>query len=425
MGKEKISIEADASRKQILLYGFDSLAVDNQFTPLEAPSTIWSRASLSTEFKSHHKDSTAFNHVVDAQINWLGNDSKSHERSIQVNAEGFTHVGDWRAELDAGVQLDAYGIDTAQTLNQAIVTFDPSVSSHHGPLSVQVGLGLAIDSDQPTRDNLGDAFHLYPRAEFSVNLLRDLFVPYARLGGEINANNFQSLTALNPFYVPTQLQSEVLINDQPVIFEGFRSTNKRLALTGGIRGTVTKSFKFHAYFNTAEFEDYALFKPGFDSDSTGLTEFTLAYDTLSIRTLGGEAELNLGDSWKFSGGVQLLRYSLPTEDRPWNLPNVKWQASASYALIEGLSLTAKANYVGERYSIVRSDQYGDVTPLDNGNFELRLPGVLDLNLTTNYRYNNRLGGWLTFANLTNAKYAVWGGFPVQGFQVLAGVHYAF
>ena len=152
LGKEKISIEADASRKQILLYGFDSLAVDNQFTPLEAPSTIWSRASLSTEFKSHHKDSTAFNHVVDAQINWLGNHSKSHERSIKVNAEGFTHVGDWRAELDAGVQLDAYGIDTAQTLNQAIVTFDPSVSSHHGPLSVQVGLGLAIDSDQPTRD---------------------------------------------------------------------------------------------------------------------------------------------------------------------------------------------------------------------------------------------------------------------------------
>ena len=94
-------------------------------------------------------------------------------------------------------------------------------------------------------------------------------------------------------------------------------------------------------------------------------------------------------------------------------------------MIEGLSLTAKANYVGERYSIVRSDQYGDVTPLDNGNFELRLPGVLDLNLTTNYRYNNRLGGWLTLANLTNAKYAVWGGFPVQGFQVFAGVHYAF
>ena len=63
--------------------------------------------------------------------------------------------------------------------------------------------------------------------------------------------------------------------------------------------------------------------------------------------------------------------------------------------------------------------------MDNGNYELRLPGYLDLNVTGNYTYNDRLGGWLTFANVANAKYAEWGGFPVQGFQVLAGVHYAF
>ena len=184
-----------------------------------------------------------------------------------MNAQGFSHVRGWRAQLDARVQLDSYGIDTAQFLNQAIVTIDPSLSTQQGSFSVKLGLGMAIDSDQPTRDNLGDAFHLYPRAELSVNLLRDLFVPYARLGGGLQANNFGSLTEANPFFVPTQLQSEVLINDQPVIFEGFRSTNKRLALTGGIRGTITESFRFHAYFNTAEYEDYALFKPGFDSDS--------------------------------------------------------------------------------------------------------------------------------------------------------------
>ena len=53
---------------------------------------------------------------------------------------------------------------------------------------------VAIDADQPTRDGLGDAFHLYPRAEISVNLLRNLFIPYARLGGELMANNFHSLT---------------------------------------------------------------------------------------------------------------------------------------------------------------------------------------------------------------------------------------
>jgi hypothetical protein len=56
---------------------------------------------------------------------------------------------------------------------------------------------------------------------------------------------------------------------------------------------------------------------------------------------------------------------------------------------------------------------------------MRLPAYLDLNLRADYRYNDRMGAWLTLANLTNAKYAVWGGSPVQGFQALAGVHYAF
>ena len=39
--------------------------------------------------------------------------------------------------------------------------------------------------------------------------------------------------------------------------------------------------------------------------TVGLTEFTLTYDTLTIRTLGGEAEFDLGDEWKFTGGLKL------------------------------------------------------------------------------------------------------------------------
>ena len=232
LGKEKISIEADVSRNQILLYGFDTLAVDNQLTPSAAPSTIWSQARISTEFKSHHKDSTAFNHVVGARINWLGNDINSHERSLQVNAQGFSHVRGWRAQLDARVQLDSYGIDTAQFLNQAIVTIDPSLSTQQGSFSVKLGLGMAIDSDQPTRDNLGDAFHLYPRAELSVNLLRDLFVPYARLGGGLQANNFGSLTEANPFSCRLNCNLKFSSMTNPSFLKDFEARTSDLLLQG-------------------------------------------------------------------------------------------------------------------------------------------------------------------------------------------------
>lgn len=425
VGKEKVSVQGNVGRSQVLLYGFDSLAVDSALTPMDAPAVIWTHASATANFKSHNKDSTAFNHEANVHMGWLGNDRGAHERHLKFDATGSTHFNGLKAQFDLDVQLDRFGVDTSQSFNQAIVAFEPSVSTQRGPLTARAGLGVAIDADQPTRDNLGDSFHLYPRAEVSVNVLRNLFVPYAQIGGGLQANNFHTLTRSNPFYAPTSLTSTVLINEQPVTFDGFRSTNKRFALAAGVRGTVTQVFRFHGYFSTANHEDFVLFRPSFAGDTASFGEFNAVYDTVSVRTLGGEAEFDLGSSWSFSGGLQLHRYTLPTEDRPWNLPNMTWNASATYRLIDGLSITANAQYIGERYSITRSANYGDTTPLDNGNYELRLPGYLDLNVTGNYTYNDRLGGWLTFANVANAKYAEWGGFPVQGFQVLAGVHYAF
>ena len=160
-------------------------------------------------------------------------------------------------------------------------------------------------------------------------------------------------------------------------------------------------------------------------DSTTIATFEAVYDTLSIRTLGGEAEFDFGSDWSFAGGVKFLKYNTRSELRAWNLPRATWNAKATYSLIEGLDLTAAVTYIGERFSILTDGDYGDTQPLDNGTYELSLPGYLDLNFSANYTYNDRIGGWLTLANIANAQYAEWGGFPVQGFQVLAGVHYAF
>ena len=419
VGKEKMSFEASAGSEQVLMYGFDSLQVDSALTPADAPVVMWSHATLGASFKSHKNRDRELNHEIDATLGWLSNDRGAHERSVSLNATLDKAFGEARGQLDVEVQLDEYGAGADVTSNQAIVVVEPSVSTQKGAIHAKAGLGLAIDADQPTRDGLGDAFHLYPRAEVSVNLLRNLFVPYGKIGGDLSANNFHSLTRQNPFYAPSDLGLE-----SPN--QGFRSTNKRLALAGGIRGTVTEAFRFHGYFSTASHEDYALFRPAASTvDSVTLATFDVVYDTLAIRTLGGEAEFDLGSDWSFAGGVKFLKYNTRSELRAWNLPRTTWNARATYALIEGLDLTATVTYIGERFSILRETGYGDTQPLEDGTFELALPGYLDLNITANYTYNDRLGGWLTLANLANAKYAEWGGFPVQGFQALAGVHYAF
>ena len=419
VGKEKMSFDASAGSERVLMYGFDSLQVDSALTPIDAPSVMWSHATLGASFKSHKKRDKEMNHEIDATLGWLRNERGTHERSFGLSATLDKALGEVRGQFDVDVQLDEYGATEDVSSNQAIVVVEPSVSTRKGALNAKAGLGLAIDADQPTRDGLGDAFHLYPRAEVSLSLLRNLFVPYGKIGGDLTANNFHSLTQQNPFYAPSTLGPEIPS-------QGFRSTNKRLALSGGIRGTVTDAFRFHGYFSTASHEDYVLFRLATSTvDSVTINTFEAVYDTLAIRTLGGEAEFDLGSDWSFAGGVKFLKYDTRSELRAWNLPRATWNARATYSLIDGLDLSTSLAYIGERFSILNDSAYGDTQPLDDGAYELSLPGFLDVNFTADYTYNDRLGAWLTLANLANAKYAEWGGFPVQGFQALAGVHYAF
>jgi hypothetical protein len=259
-----------------------------------------------------------------------------------------------------------------------------------------------------------------------VNLFRNLFVPYAKVGGGLLANNLHDVLELNPFFAPDHLDSPVVLNGQTIQASGFRCTNKRLAFSGGVRGTVTEHFRFHGHASSAQHEDFLLFKPTtVNRDTTSYATFDAVYDTVNVRTLGGEVGLSLGERFDLTGSLTLNSYKLRNEDQAWHLPTLLWDAAVSYQVIEGLAIQADVHYVGERYALSKDPNYGNPEPLDNGNYQLALPGYFDVNLTTNYRYNDRLGAWLTLANLANTKYSVWGGHPVQGFQVLGGVQYAF
>ena len=424
VGQEKISFSAHLGQQRTRMFGFDSVFVDS--TSMDATALRWRQAGATLGLKSHRKDSTSFNHVFNSTFDYLTNNQGLAERHLLGELNLHRHV--WGKRLDIGIeaQLDRTQLDTSRAYNQAIVKLNPRLSTEKGPWRAALGLGVALDADQPTRDEIGDVLHVYPRAEVSVNLFRNLFVPYAKVGGNLMANNLHHVLELNPFFAPDQLDSPVVFNGQTIQASGFRSTNKRLAFSGGVRGTVTQQFRFHGHVSSAQHEDFLLFRPtAVNRDTASYTTFEAVYDTVNVRTLGGEVGLSLGERFDLKGSLTLNSYKLRNEDQAWHLPTLLWDAAVAYQVIEGLAVQADVQYVGERYALSQDPNYGNPEPLDNGNYQLALPGYFDVNLTTNYRYNDRLGAWLTLANLANTKYSVWGGHPVQGFQVLGGVQYAF
>ncbi len=428
LGKEKVDAQATFGSDKVLLYGLDSAFADTAFAPLEASFVRWNSLDTRLHLKSHAKDSTALNHEVGVRFGALTNSWGARETTVRTDLSAHTYRGAERLTLEVGFQLDNYGVDTTAMQSQAIVRVMPGIETRRGPLTASAGVRLAIDGDAPTRTDVGQSLFLYPHAEVRVNLLRNLFVPYAKLGGDLHANSFHDLRGVNPFFAPTSLaNTSYKWDDQTDLLDtlhldGFRSTNKRLALAAGVRGTVTQVFRFHAYASTAQYEDMLLFQP-MVMDS--VTEYVAVYDTVSVQTLGGEAEFHLGTAWSFRGGMAVHAYTLRHEDRPWHLPSLEWNAAVTYRLIDGLTLGVDAQFLGERFAITNNASYAETTALGNNLYELRLPAFVDLNLRADYRYNDRMGAWLTLANVTNSKYALWGGSPVQGFQALAGVNFAF
>ena len=97
------------------------------------------------------------------------------------------------------------------------------------------------------------------------------------------------------------------------------------------------------YLNTAQYEDLQLFRNVLDANGTN--EFQAFYETVGIRTLGGEAEFDLGTLWKFQGGIEFYGYNMAEsseDERPWNMPTNRWNASATYQVIDGLNVSADA-----------------------------------------------------------------------------------
>lgn len=424
VGQEKISFSTNVGQHKTRMFGFDSVFVDSM--SMDATALRWRQAGAALQLKSHQKDSTSFNHVFSSTFDYLTNNQGLAERHLRGELDLHRHMGGKRLDIGIEAQLDRTQLDTSRAYNQAIVQLNPKLSTERGPWRAAVGLGVALDADQPTRDEIGDVVHVYPRAEVSVNMFRNLFVPYAKVGGDLLANNLHDVLELNPFFAPDHLDSPVVFNGQTIQATGFRSTNRRFAFSGGLRGTVTEHFRFHGHASSAQHEDLLLFKPTtVTRDTASYASFEAVYDTVNVRTLGGEVGLTVGERLDLTGSLTLTSYKLRNEDQAWHLPSLLWDAAVSYQVIEGLEVQADVQYVGERYALSKDPDYGNPEPLDNGNFQLALPGYFDVNLTTNYRYNDRLGAWLTFANLANAKYSVWGGHPVQGFQVLGGVQYAF
>ena len=102
---------------------------------------------------------------------------------------------------------------------------------------------------------------------------------------------------------------------------------------------------------------------------------------------------------------------MDTATRAWQKPELTYQLKLSYHVLENMKVTGLLLGQSKMYALYQGEKTVDAW--------------MDFNLMIDYHLSKNLGVYLNFNNIFSNEYQLWYGYPVQGFGVMGGVHFAF
>lgn len=353
----------------------------------------------------NHPDTLKFDQGIEHNIKISSDMHKYFENNLIFleTSLDFNHYNAFNrygcAECDEERKTDVY--------NNAVLKINPYLLTFKGPFSLRFGGG--VDINIPNMETGNGQFVFYPDVEGSIGMFDKSINIYAGANGGIKRNSFRNLTRENPFI----LSSVKLLNKR-----------ENINVYGGLRGRFSSKMAFNLYGQFSKIENYALFVQ--DTTYSYNNRFDVVYDTLQISKLG--AQLTYDDKKlrvNLSGDYFL--YGDNSYGYHWNLPDYKFMLSTMYNLEDKIMVNLDVFVEGGRTAAgyVQNQDYG-ITPETIEGYQAINTGVFtDVNLGVEYRYTNRLSGFVNFNNILSQKYQRWYNYPNQGINILGGISYSF
>jgi outer membrane receptor for ferric coprogen and ferric-rhodotorulic acid len=233
-----------------------------------------------------------------------------------------------------------------------------------------------------------------------ASLLEEMLVVYAGLGGGLERNSYESLSEENPY-----INSVLPLN----------YTNNKFEAYGGVKGRVKEVADYDLNITYRSIEDMHVFVN--DTSTILGNTFNLVYDDANLFRFNGELGFRSRSDFGLLLGVTYNAYAMDKEEKAWHKPALELSLETYYIVKE--KLTLKANITS------RSGVYARTFD-DNGTLQAKqLDGWFDIGLGGEYQINKQFSAFINFNNLLNNDYMRWYNYPVQKFNVLAGVGFSF
>jgi hypothetical protein len=396
----------------------DDNAIRNQF------KQYYQRIDAGAGLKSFYTDSTSLNHQISINYNrWSDRNGANSEHNILLNGDVSRYFGDHR--LSVGVLGDMNlvnysdsfiyqptGLIDQQPLN-IIAGVKPIMVSTWKKLRIEYGANIQVEITET-----GTTPRIYPHAYGKYNLVKDVIIPYAGITGGLKRNNLNNFSEENPF-----------------IWAGrtaLKNTDEVIRFYGGFRGAISDQLTYNIqaakYFerDAPLYVNYNASQYNQGKSRFGENYFIVNYDTLEVFQISGELMYRVADKLQVVGSGSYRSYQTTVEFEAWQRPAIEAGLTGFYQLKNKIIAKAQIHFIGPQW--IKSYETSAEEFFGNDGLEVRgnqLNPIVDVNLGVEYRYTERLSGFLNLNNVIAQRYQRWNQYPSQRFNILGGVTYSF
>jgi len=276
--------------------------------------------------------------------------------------------------------------------------------------------------------------HIEAKAKLSPNLrvnfapVKEIINIFAGLDGNYINNHYSKIAYENPFVDPK--------HDVKNTFEKFH-------FYGGFDGKFATKTNFKISVDYSIIKDNPLYyqfeyvypaSGSMPNPSLIDNDFDVLYDDLN------KLKFNLEIFHTTSEKLDLLLtgnyyvYKMESQEEAWNMPDWDAKLSLAYSITEQLSVATDIFLIGKRNALIveatgfdpRPLPFIELTELPIVNLKsYNLSTAIDLNFRANYKITQNFSVFAHLNNFGFQKYQRWFGYPVQSFNFLGGLSYAF
>lgn len=413
-------------RNKYHYYGFsnsDTLIPEAYRTNSDTTKQVFQTVSYKAVLKSMHKDSSKISHTTNIDYYYLNGKTGVSENNFSIKSLMFKYLG--REEVGADVSLTVNHLkqpifspintvilspESETKYGNTVFKLNPFIKTRRGNLLAKVGVGIHSEITSAAR------FFFYPDLNVSYSLFNNIFVPYAGVTGGMQQNTFNSFRKDNPFVLESI--STTYLNETV----GYKNTNQRINLYGGIKGSVSSTISFNLKAQFEKLDNFAMYVN--DTMYSYENKFNIEYDSIDKTTLSAQVGYHLQEKIKLYLKGEYYNYSMLTEAYAWHMPNYEVSLLGVYDLADKIIVRGNLRLVGSRKTYSLNAVEGIVADSE-GKYISDLKPYFDANLGVEYRYNKRLSAFLDLNNIVGKKYQRWAEYPVYNFNLLGGITYSF